>query len=76
MIWTEEMRATAAGMKRAGLPTKVIAARLGVSPRAVQSCLARLGARSLSRKGMKSGKAGRVLAQHLIRVDEEDDGPT
>lgn len=71
-VWTEEMRATAAGMKRAGLPTKVIAARLGVTPSAVQACLARLGARSLSRKGLKSGKAGRVLAQHLIRVDEDE----
>ena len=69
-IWTEEMKATAAGMKRAGLPTKTIAARLGVSPNAAQACLARLGARSLNRKGLRSGKAGRLQGQHLIRVDD------
>jgi len=36
LIWTDEMRAQLAGMKRAGLTTAVIAKRFGVTPRAIK----------------------------------------
>lgn len=44
-VWTDEMTAIAAGMKRAGMTHKAIAARLGVSENAVKGRMGRLGAR-------------------------------
>ena len=42
-VWTDEMIAIAAGMKRAGLTNKVIAARLGVTASAVIGKCNRVG---------------------------------
>lgn len=72
-VWTDEMKATAAGMKRAGLSATVIAKRLGVTPAAVSNQLHQLGARRTSPKGPKAVKPGRVMSTHLIRVDDEED---
>jgi hypothetical protein len=43
-VWTDEMIATLAGMKRAGLSAKIIAARLGVTEAAVALKCNRIGA--------------------------------
>jgi hypothetical protein len=72
-VWTEEMKATAAGMKRAGLSATVIAKRLGVTPAAVSNQLHQLGARRTGSRGPKGVKPGRVMSTHLIRVDDEED---
>lgn len=71
-VWTDEMRATAAGMKRAGLPTKVIAARLGVSPSSVAHCLTRIGARRTAPVGPTGTRPGRlsVVADQWSREDD------
>lgn len=45
-LWTDEMTAIAAGMKRAGLSAKTIAKRLGVTPDAVACKAKRIGARA------------------------------
>ena len=45
-IWTDEMTAIAAGMKRAGFSAKKIAERLGVKPRSVSDRTLRVGAKS------------------------------
>jgi hypothetical protein len=44
-IWTKEMVAIAAGMKRAGFTTKAIAARLGVPFKSTQNKLQEVGAK-------------------------------
>jgi hypothetical protein len=72
-VWTDEMKATAAGMKRAGFSATVIAKRLGVTPAAVSNQLRVLGARRTSPRGPKDVKPGRVMSTHLIRVDDEED---
>ena len=72
-IWTDEMKATAAGMKRAGLTTKAIAARLGITEKAVSHKMHQMRARRTSPKGPKAVKPGRVMSTHLIRVDDEED---
>lgn len=51
-VWDAEMVARAAGLKRAGFPAKVIAARLGVSVSAVKNIM--------STKGVKLRLDGRV----------------
>lgn len=71
-IWTEEMKATAAGMKRAGLPTKTIAARLGVTPGAVQGCLARLGARKTLDGHYTTHRMGRMQRANVTTYHDED----
>lgn len=55
-VWTEEMRAIAVGLKRAGVPAKSIAVRLGVSPSSVRHMARRLGAYSRLNK-----QPGRIL---------------
>jgi hypothetical protein len=44
-VWDAEMVARAAGLKRAGFTTKVIAERLGVTEKAVSNRMHRAGAR-------------------------------
>lgn len=44
-IWTEEMVAIAAGMKRAGLTNRIIAARLGVTGSSVDNKMQKVGAK-------------------------------
>jgi hypothetical protein len=71
-IWTDEMKATAAGMKRAGFSNKAIAARLGVSPKAVQGCTQRLGARrSLDGHYQVPPKWGRLLVINATTIHDE-----
>ena len=72
ITWTDEMKATAAGMKRAGLSNKVIAARLGVSEKAVQGCTSRLGAkRTLDYRRTRSTlKWGRLVAINATTVHD------
>jgi hypothetical protein len=71
-IWTDEMKATAAGMKRAGFSNKAIAARLGVSPKAVQGCTQRLGARrSLDGHYKATPKWGRLVASNATTIHDE-----
>jgi Mn-dependent DtxR family transcriptional regulator len=72
-IWTDEMKATAAGMKRAGFSNKAIAARLGVSPKAVQGCTQRLGAkRTLDyRRTGATLKWGRLLVINATTIHDE-----
>lgn len=55
-VWTDEMIARAAGMKRAGLPAATIAQRLGVSVKAVNQKMSRVGARM-----RLNGKTGRRM---------------
>ena len=73
----DEMRAIAAGMKRAGLTNRAIAERLGISLQAAKTLCARLGAkRRLDGKGgtYHPSECGRMLA-HTTRFahfgDEE-----
>jgi transposase len=71
-IWTDEMKATAAGMKRAGFSNKAIAARLGVSVKAVQGCTTRLGARkSLDGHYKSNPKWGRLVAANATTFHDE-----
>jgi hypothetical protein len=72
-VWTDEMKATAAGMKRAGFSATVIAKRLGVTPAAVSNQLRVLGARRTSPNGPRGVKPARLMSTHLIRVDDEED---
>lgn len=58
-VWDEEMVARAAGLKRAGFPAKVIAARLGVSLYAVECQMHRKGIKSRL-DGRRCGKKGMV----------------
>jgi len=73
--WTEEMVATAAGMKRAGLSTKVIAARLGVSAAAVAAKMSKKKVRrTLAGKpglGIKRNKNWIDRADHVYEIDKE-----
>jgi hypothetical protein len=74
-VWTDEMKATAAGMKRAGLSAKVIAARLGVSVGAVNGAMHRVGARRrLDGQYWKEPKMGRVLATTYTTKFMDDEG--
>ena len=74
-IWTDEMKATAAGMKRAGFSNKAIAARLKVSPKAVQGCTSRLGAkRTLDYRRTRAPlKWGRLVATNATTINELED---
>lgn len=66
-IWTEEMVAIAAGMKRAGFTAKAIAARLGVTFKSVESKLQKVGAkRDLT--GNSGGKKFKGLGRQAIEA--------
>lgn len=71
-VWTEEMIATAAGMKRAGLPATTIAKRLNVTVHAVNQKMSRVGARAnLKGKGgnrTKTGKYGRIVSGIVLEA--------
>jgi hypothetical protein len=72
----DEMRAIAAGMKRAGLTNRAIAERIGISLRAAKALCASLGAkRRLDGKGgtYHSSECGRMLA-HATRFAHFGDG--
>ena len=72
--WTNEMLATLAGMKRAGITTKAIATRLGISTASVQKKACELHAhrRLDGHSGGFSPPAGRLSGQgYLIAVDME-----
>ena len=65
-LWTEEEAILAAGMKRAGMTNKQIAARLGKTPSAVSAKTARIGATVSLRPGRRSGpyrEASRIVAE-------------
>lgn len=74
--WTAEMVATAAGMKRAGLSSKAIADRLGVSVAAVTAKMSRTKVRR-----RLDGQPGRIIksnnrtwidrADHVYELDKE-----
>ena len=69
--WTEEMKARAASMKRAGIRNADIAKRLGVTEKAVRGMTHKLGARKrLDGKGGGHHFNGRVTAD-LIRSENE-----
>ena len=71
MEWTDEMIATAVGMRRAGIPVKVVAARLGVSSSALINRMARLGAHAkLTHKG--GTKTTNTAYGRLTRIDAVD----
>jgi predicted transcriptional regulator len=70
-VWTDEMKAIAAGMKRAGFSAKAIAARLGVTPSAASNTTTRLGARrSLDGHHKRDLKYGR-LVRYAFDIGEE-----
>jgi len=72
----DEMRAIAAGMKRAGLTNRAIAERLGISLRAAKTLCVSLGAkRRLDGKGgaYHNRGCGRLLA-HATRFAHYEDG--
>jgi len=72
LTWTDEMTATAAGMKRAGLSCCQIADRLGVDPQQVKRRCYKVGARSSLRigPGAKDGKPGRIMGDHTRIIGE------
>ena len=75
----DEMRAIAAGMKRAGLTNRAIAERRGISTRAAKTLCASLGAkRRLDGRGGShySGECGRVLAHATRFAHFGDEGDT
>jgi hypothetical protein len=75
-IWTEEMKATAAGMKRAGLTTKAIAARLGITEKAVSHKLHQMRARKRldGKPSPMSPRWGRIQRGTVAAfIDTEDD---
>ena len=62
MSWTEEMTAICFGMKRAGMTTKAIAARLGVTERDVKKKCLHKARKSLTGRAGREGKKSRILA--------------
>ena len=74
MKWTDEMIATAVGMRRAGIPVKVVAARLGVSSSALTNRMGRLGAHAklTHKRGTKTANTAYGRLTHIDAVDIED----
>lgn len=72
--WTAEMVATAAGMKRAGLSTKVIAARLGVSASAVAAKMSKKNVRRtlVGKPGLVVKSSNRTWMEHGDHIHELD----
>ena len=64
-VWTDEMKAVAAGMKRAGISNTTIAERLGVTPASISNKIFRLGAHATLIKRGKKSKTPR-LTNHLF----------
>lgn len=77
--WTPEMHSIAAGMRRAGLPAKAIAKRLGVTANAVQHhCTETHVHRHLTHRPGASSAKGRLAASvphSYLDVDGDDDDP-
>ena len=72
--WTAEMVAIAAGLRRAGFTSTMIAERLGVSKAAVRNKLRTVGSKSgLDGKAAMRGfiPAGR-MTNKFIKIHEED----
>lgn len=68
--WTEEMIATAAGMKRAGISTAKIAERLGLPPREVTKQLVKSKARAkLTIRGARFNNTPQRLAAENRQVE-------
>lgn len=71
-VWTDEMTAIAAGMKRAGLSNKAIAARLGTTVPAVSGRMQQTGAKRRldGRGGNRVAPAGRIALSRFVAHDE------
>jgi hypothetical protein len=73
-VWNDEMTTAAIGMRRAGVPGKVIASRLGVSPKALKSKMFSKGVHcTLTRKRghNKSLQArGRLISYDCVDIED------
>lgn len=71
-MWTEEMTAICFGMKRAGMTTKAIAARLGVTEREVQRRCRGVAPSKLTGKGGWRSLKGRMMSGGSVTGTMED----